>query len=114
MNFRAFVGLVIFTAAALSLGTSFERHSVAGCGGDEETSIKTWMTLSDSDLDSAAREVRRNPFESILSEPFEGLRETGSLVRRHQRLAAGILVVVWLFQLWCLGVIVLSRSIDRE
>ena len=28
----------------------------------EETSLKTWMTLSDSQLDASLRELKKNPF----------------------------------------------------
>jgi hypothetical protein len=84
MNFRASVGLVLVVlVAASSLWTTWKtRHFLRKAMGrklrnDEETSIKTWMTISDSGLDTITRELQRNPFESVLNEVGRVLTDEG-------------------------------------
>jgi hypothetical protein len=75
MNLRATVGIVLLILCGGSyVWTTWKtRHLLRNALGrklrdDEETSIKTWMTISGSGLDETNSELQGNPFESVLNE----------------------------------------------
>jgi hypothetical protein len=70
----ALLSVLWITTAALSLwwttrnARSFLGHAVGRkLRHDEETSIRTWLTLSGSDLDKATRELQPNLLASFLA-----------------------------------------------
>ena len=92
MKSGAFLELVTLTAVVMSLlWTTWKSRRVLRKAlgrklrDDEETSIKTWMTLSDSDLDTAARELGKNPIEPLLADVDVFAKRDETLVKSGER-----------------------------
>ena len=74
MSVRTLISLAFFAVTGLSLAwTNWKSRRVLreSLGRDvkagEDTSLRTWMQVSDEKLDSAARELSEgNPFDAIL------------------------------------------------
>ncbi len=81
LNIRALIALGILASAALSLlRTTWKARQILRRAlgrklkPSEELSIRTWMTASDADLETASQELSQNPLDGVA-----GLMATGDV-----------------------------------